>query len=350
MYHQDQGVFPSVKWRKYEASPYIFKKSNRSLELHIHSKCLERSLAHGKRREGRTKLATRAVATPFYEAGRLHVPAARVLRIPLARGFLSAPAASAARIPGTPIGPQPGRALGRARELIGRPRSMKRPRRFLRRSAALVCGEPERLGWPAGRVAPAQAPAPAASPRPPRDLSRPAPPAPLSRVTAGVGGRGPRVLCWLLRSRYSVPSQTGPSLARQHGERGPAPRPARTPPAREQVTRTEAGGRAGKPRRALRPPAGNAREALVPSVLGRRWGPATATPPTPPPNPDPRRPGATRCQRRPRAGGLLASAGLGRGGPLRAAARGENESGSDPRPPSLSPSHNPRSGHARISA
>lgn len=80
-------------------------------------------------------------------------------RIPRSSCFLSATAGSAANIPETPIGPHPGRARGGAQPLIGRPLSMKRPRRFLRGTAALVCaGASEAKGAAGGQRAPGAGP------------------------------------------------------------------------------------------------------------------------------------------------------------------------------------------------
>ncbi|KAK1338110.1 hypothetical protein QTO34_001220 [Cnephaeus nilssonii] len=80
-------------------------------------------------------------------------------RIPGSSCFLSATAGSAANIPETPIGPHPGRARGGAQPLIGRPLSMKRPRRFLRGTAALVCaGASEAKGAAGGQRAPGAGP------------------------------------------------------------------------------------------------------------------------------------------------------------------------------------------------
>lgn len=188
-------------------------------------KCSALSRAHGNRRQGRTTLGkTGPVNTSSPDAvlredpcrpdavqSRQHVSA----RSPRSSGFLSATAERAAHIPEPPIGPRPGRALGGARALIGRRRSMKRPRRFLRGSAALVCGGARAAGLAGGQRAPPAGPgtcgtARARTPQDPlRDLSLPAPPAQLSRGTAGVGGRGPRGLRWLLHSGDSAPGPAG---------------------------------------------------------------------------------------------------------------------------------------------
>lgn len=220
---------------------------------------------------------------------------------------------------------------------------MKRPRRFLRETAALVRGGARAAGVAGGQRAPAAGPgtcglARARTPQDPlRDLSLPAPPAQLSRGTAGVGAGAPEACAGFCiqgfqsRARRASSSSTRPTLL--------CPHLGRTPAAREQVTHTKVKSRGGTPRGLCGRRRGTPRQALVQSVLGRRWGPATATPPPPQP-PHPRRPGATRRQRGPSwRPARQRQPGTRRAAPIRCT-RGERARF---RPaPALPPSHNPR--------
>lgn len=141
------------------------------------------------------------------------------------------------------------------------------------------------------------------------------------------------------------PEPDGPAACRRRS----ASQPARTPPARQQLTQTKARRLRSHPRglRSGSVSGDRPEKALVQSMLGRRWGPATATPPRPS---DSCRPGAASRPIGPPAGGQRAGLRPRTCGPLPPAARGESESGSNPLAPSLPPSSAPRSRHARISA
>lgn len=283
-------------------------------------------------------------------------------RAPSSSCFLSATAASAANIPETPIGPHPGRALGRQGPAAHWPSTLNEaaapvPARHRRNSWCVRRSRRGEQGWRAGGLVSVTG---QHRPRPrrhrPRWDSRSAlPPAPtallvicatspaLSRDCRG-GRLGPQspLLAYAFKVLGPEPDVRGLSSSSRSANLTVPPTPRRDPnggAVNRLHTNQGQESRGSTPRRALRPSAGNAPKGFGAEPVRAAVGPShcdtTAAPRHPP---QPRRPGATRCQRGPRAGGLRAGPGLGRGGPPGSAARGEDQSGSDPLPPSRPPS------------